>query len=130
MASPPPMTIDVETTSIKGKKTKSLGIVEVNGNRVTMALASRLDVKADDIVPPQSETWLPAYAVAKSGALLCAQSGGVVLHATYAYLEDAYFGLDQRLACGTRDNFAYRTSTPCPITPNRQAGEGVPQSCR
>jgi hypothetical protein len=30
---------------------------------------------------------------------------------------------------GTPDNIAYRTSSPCPITPYRQAGEGVPQLC-
>jgi len=34
-----PITIDVETITVRGKKTKSFGIVEVNGNRVTIALA-------------------------------------------------------------------------------------------
>lgn len=34
-----PIAIDVETTSVRGKKTKSLGVVEMNGNRLTMALA-------------------------------------------------------------------------------------------
>jgi hypothetical protein len=34
-----PMTIDVETFTLRGKKTKSLGIVEVIGNRVIIALA-------------------------------------------------------------------------------------------
>ena len=34
-----PITIDVETITTKGKKTKSLGVVEVNGNRLTIALA-------------------------------------------------------------------------------------------
>lgn len=34
-----PMTIDVETVSVRGKKTKSVGIVEISGNRLTLALA-------------------------------------------------------------------------------------------
>jgi uncharacterized protein (TIGR03067 family) len=34
-----PMTIDVETITVRGKRTKSLGIVEVSGNRLTLALA-------------------------------------------------------------------------------------------
>ena len=34
-----PIAIDVETISAKGKKTKSLGVVEVSGNRLTIALA-------------------------------------------------------------------------------------------
>ena len=34
-----PITIDVETTTIRGKKVKSLGIVEISGNRLTIAIA-------------------------------------------------------------------------------------------
>jgi uncharacterized protein (TIGR03067 family) len=34
-----PMTIDVETISARGKRSKALGLVEVNGNRLTLALA-------------------------------------------------------------------------------------------
>ena len=34
-----PITIDVETISVRGKKTKSFGIVEITGNRLTIALA-------------------------------------------------------------------------------------------
>ena len=34
-----PMTIDVDTVSVRGKKTKALGVVEITGNRVTIALA-------------------------------------------------------------------------------------------
>lgn len=34
-----PMTIDVEIINVRGKKSKALGIVEVTGNRMTMALA-------------------------------------------------------------------------------------------
>ena len=34
-----PITIDVESTSVRNKKTKLQGIVEINGNRLTIALA-------------------------------------------------------------------------------------------
>jgi uncharacterized protein (TIGR03067 family) len=34
-----PMTIDVETIPVRGKKTKSLGIVEITGNKLVIALA-------------------------------------------------------------------------------------------
>jgi uncharacterized protein (TIGR03067 family) len=34
-----PIAIDVETTSVRGKKTKAPGIVDITGNRVTIALA-------------------------------------------------------------------------------------------
>src|SRR5262249_14436189 len=34
-----PTTIDVESVSVRGKKTKMLGIVEQDGNRLTIALA-------------------------------------------------------------------------------------------
>jgi len=34
-----PMTIDVETVPIRGKKTRSLGVVEVTGNKLVIALA-------------------------------------------------------------------------------------------
>ncbi len=95
----------------------------IASGRVTMSLASRLDVKADDTAALQPETWLPAYAVAKSGALLCAQPDGVVLHGTYAYLEDAYFGLDQRLACGTRD---VRLLGAAPASATHLVGLGKP----
>ncbi len=71
--------------------------------QVTIPVASRLDVKQDDASPPLAEPWLPAYAVDASGALLCAQRGSVVLHGTYAFLEDMYLGLDHRLHCGARD---------------------------
>ena len=71
--------------------------------RVTMALVPRLDVKHDDTESPQAETWLPAYAVGRSGRLLCSEPGTVVLHGTYAYLADSYFGLDYRLQCGAHD---------------------------
>jgi len=70
---------------------------------VTMAVASRLDVKRDDAAAPLAEPWLPAYAVDASGALLCAQPHPVVLHGTYAFLQDVYLGLDHRLRCGPRD---------------------------
>jgi hypothetical protein len=70
---------------------------------VQMPLMPRLDVKQDDAAPPQPEPWLPAYAVDASGELLCAEPRTIVLHGTYAYLEDTYFGLDHRLRCGQRD---------------------------
>jgi hypothetical protein len=70
---------------------------------VAMPVAPRLDVKRDDAVPPRGELWLPAYAVGESGRFLCARTTPVVVHGTYAYLEDAYFGLDYRLVCGARD---------------------------
>src|SRR5262249_649976 len=38
-----PMTIDVETTSLRGKKSKSLGVVEVVGNRLIIAVAKEGD---------------------------------------------------------------------------------------
>src|SRR5262249_2058535 len=34
-----PMTIDAEVVSVRGKKTKLLGLAEVNGNRLIIALA-------------------------------------------------------------------------------------------
>jgi hypothetical protein len=68
-----------------------------------MPLMPCLDVKEDDAAPPQPEPWLPAYAVDASGKLLCTEPRTVVLHGTYAYLEDTYFGLDHRLRCGQRD---------------------------
>ena len=34
-----PMTIDVDTISVRGKKTRSLGIVEITGNKLVIALA-------------------------------------------------------------------------------------------
>jgi hypothetical protein len=34
-----PMTIDVEIVPVRGKKTKGLGVVEISGNRLTIALA-------------------------------------------------------------------------------------------
>jgi uncharacterized protein (TIGR03067 family) len=38
-ASKTPVAIDVETTSVKGKRGKSLGVIDVSGNRLTIALA-------------------------------------------------------------------------------------------
>ncbi len=70
---------------------------------VAVPVLSRLDVKQDDPSTPPAEPWLPAYAVDASGALLCAQPRPVVLHGTYAFLQDMYLGLDHRLRCGARD---------------------------
>ena len=42
-ASKTPMTIDVETTTLRGKKTKQLGVVEVVNNRLILALAKEGD---------------------------------------------------------------------------------------
>src|SRR5512144_1736988 len=39
----------------------------------------------------------------RSGALLCAGQRPIVLHGTYAFLEDMYLGLDRRLHCPARD---------------------------
>jgi hypothetical protein len=39
-ASKTPMTIDVQTTSLRGKKTKTLGLAEVVGNRLIIAVAA------------------------------------------------------------------------------------------
>jgi hypothetical protein len=75
----------------------------ISSGGVQMALLPRIDIKQDDSSPPQPEPWLPAYAVDASGKLLCKQSRTIVLHATYAYLADSYFGLDHRLYCGSRD---------------------------
>ena len=70
---------------------------------VAMPVVSRLDIKQDDPSAPLPEPWFPAYAVDASGAMLCAHRGPVVLHGTYAFLEDLYLGLDHRLHCGRRD---------------------------
>ena len=75
----------------------------IASGHVAVPVVSRLDVKQDDPSAPPAEPWLPAYAVDASGALLCAQSRPVVLHGTYAFLEDMYLGLDHRLHCGARD---------------------------
>ncbi|MEP6996059.1 MAG: glycosyltransferase family 39 protein [Betaproteobacteria bacterium] len=75
----------------------------ISSGEVTMPLVSRLDVKQDDAAPAPTEPWLPAYAVDESGALLCGEQRTIVLHGTYAYLEDSYFGLDHRLRCGSRN---------------------------
>ena len=40
-----PMTIDVENTDVRGKKTKSLGLVEVKGDRLIIALAKEGDAR-------------------------------------------------------------------------------------
>jgi hypothetical protein len=79
-----------------------IGHTIVSGH-LTMPVVSRLDIKQDDPSPPVPEPSLAAYAVDASGAWLCARQGPVVLHATYAFLEDMYLGLDQRLHCGSRD---------------------------
>jgi hypothetical protein len=88
----------------------ALHVVTVGGiartivsGHVAMPVASRLDIKQDDAAPPLVEPWFPAYAVDASGALLCAHRDAVVLHGTYAFLEDMYLGLDHRLHCAARD---------------------------
>jgi hypothetical protein len=70
---------------------------------VVVPVISRLDVKHDDTEAPLPEPWLAAYAVDRSGALLCGGQRPVVLHGTYAFLEDMYLGLDQRLHCAARE---------------------------
>src|SRR5262249_20201613 len=84
--------------------TMVIGIARtISSGEVAMPVMSRLDVKRDDPAPPIAEPWFPAYGVDRSGALLCEQTRGAVLHGTYAYLEDTYFGLDHRLGCGARE---------------------------
>lgn len=75
----------------------------IMSGHVAMPVVSRLDIKQDDPAAPLAEPWLPAYAVDASGALLCAHPRPVVLHGTYAFLEDMYLGLDHRLRCGAHD---------------------------
>jgi uncharacterized protein (TIGR03067 family) len=75
-----PMTIDVETLSVRGKKTKQLGIVEINGPRLTMALARegterpKTTDEAEDVTvyyfhkappPPKAEYRIVAMTVGK-----------------------------------------------------------------
>jgi hypothetical protein len=95
----------------------------ISSGGVQMALLPRIDIKQDDGSPPQPEPWLPAYAVDASGKLLCAKSGTIVLHATYAYLADSYFGLDHRLRCGSRD---IRLLGTMPATASHLVGLGKP----
>ena len=78
-----------------------IGITIASGH-VAIPVASRFDVKADDPAPPVGEPWFPAYAVDASGRLQCAAERPVIVHGTYAFLEDMYSGLDHRLACGGR----------------------------
>jgi hypothetical protein len=81
-----------------------LGIgATIASGHVRVPVASRLDVKRDAPYPSAPEPWGPAWAIDASGAWLCAQHGAVVLHGTYASLEDTYLGLDHRLRCGGRD---------------------------
>ena len=70
---------------------------------VTVAVATRLDIKRDDAVPPVAEPWLAAHAVDASGELLCGFKRAVVLHGAYAFLEQVYLGLDHRLHCDGLD---------------------------
>jgi hypothetical protein len=83
----------------------------ITSGGVAMPSITRLDIAQDDPTPPLPEPWLPAYAVDESGKLLCAERRPVVLHATYAYLENTYFGLDHRLHCGAR-NIRLTGTTP------------------
>jgi hypothetical protein len=75
----------------------------IASGHVSVPVISRLDVKQDAPLPSAPEPWAPAWAIDASGVWLCAQRGPVVLHGTYASLEDTYLGLDQRLHCGGRD---------------------------
>lgn len=70
---------------------------------VSLAVATRLDVKQDDAAPSLPEPWLPAHAVDASGELLCGLHRPIVLHGAYAFLEQVYLGLDHRLRCGKVD---------------------------
>lgn len=70
---------------------------------VVLPVVPRLDVKRDDAAPALPEPWLPAHAVDASGTLLCGLQSPIVLHGTYAFLEQVYLGLDHRLRCGMRE---------------------------
>jgi hypothetical protein len=95
----------------------------IGSGHVAVPVVSRLDVKQDDPSTAPAEPWLAAWAVDASGALLCAQSGPVVLHGTYAYLEDVYLGLDHRLRCGERD---VRLTGALPADATHLAGLALP----
>ncbi|QJW96090.1 hypothetical protein [Frigoriglobus tundricola] len=75
-----PMTIDVENISVRGKKTRSLGLVEVKGDRLVIALAKAGDERpktteeANDVTvyylkkappPPRTEYRIVAMTVGK-----------------------------------------------------------------
>ena len=75
--------IDVEIANLRGKKSKSLGIVEVNGNRMILALAKEGDERpktteeADNVTvyyfqtsppPPRTEFRIVAMTVGKEEA--------------------------------------------------------------
>lgn len=81
----------------------ALGIMAaIESGHVRVPVATRLDVKAEAAAPSSPEIWLPAYAVDRSGALLCG-SVPAVLHGSYAFLADVYGGLDQQLICQRHD---------------------------
>ena len=78
-----PMTIDVEITPPRGKKTKALGIVEISGNRLTIALAKeggerpKTTEEAEDVTvyyflkvppPPRTEFRIVAMTAGKEEA--------------------------------------------------------------
>jgi uncharacterized protein (TIGR03067 family) len=75
-----PMTIDIQNVSLRGKKTKSLGLVEVSGNRLILAVAKEGDERpksteeADGVTlyyfqksppPPRTEFRIVAMTVGK-----------------------------------------------------------------
>jgi uncharacterized protein (TIGR03067 family) len=75
-----PMTIDVENTSLRGKKTKSLGLAEIVGDRLIIAIAKEGDERpkttdeADNVTvyylkksppPPKTEFRIIAMTVGK-----------------------------------------------------------------
>ena len=70
---------------------------------VALPVASRLDVKQDDVARALPEPWLPAHAVDASGRLQCGLPQPIALHGAYAFLEHVYLGLDHRLRCGILD---------------------------
>ena len=78
-----PMTIDVEQVSVRGKRTKMLGVAEVTGNRLTIALGRegadrpKTADEADGVTvyyfqkappPPRTEFRIVAMAVGKEDA--------------------------------------------------------------
>ncbi len=71
----------------------------IESGSVTLGVTSRLDIKRDDATPALPEPWLPAYAVDDGARWLCSQRAPVILHATFAFLDEMYVGLPQRLHC-------------------------------
>ncbi len=78
-----PMTIDVETVDVRGNKTKSLGLVEIRGNRLILAVAKEGDERpktVDEVAgvtvyyflkappPPRTEYRIVAMTVGKEEA--------------------------------------------------------------